>query len=63
MYVCLCDVDTKGSTGLQSMDNDDSALNRVIFTWGCGQKNVVLAVKLNCLSTEFAIKKHGEEES
>ena len=54
----LCDADSKGSSGLQSIDTDDTAVISVSFAWGCGQ-NAVLALKLNCLSTEFAVKKHG----
>ena len=50
--------DSIGCAGMSSVDNDECSLNRVHFTW-C-QSNAVLAVKINCLSTEFAAKKHGE---
>lgn len=49
--------DSIGCAGLASVENDDANLNRVHFVWG--QSNTVLAIKINCLSSEFAAKKHG----
>ena len=51
--------DSIGCTGLTSVNNDESALHRVEFSWG-QSSTAVLAIKINCLSTEFAAKKHGE---
>lgn len=51
-------VDSIGCAGLGSVGNDESSINCVHFTWS--QRDAVLAVKMNCLSTEFAAKKHGE---
>lgn len=54
---CVC-VDSIGCAGLSSVGDDDSSLSCVHFSWS--HSNSVVAVKINCLSTEFAAKKHGE---
>lgn len=47
---------------MRSVQNpDDTTLNSVHFTWGHTEMATV-ALKVNCLSTEFAAKKHGEGE-
>lgn len=51
--------DSIACDGLRSFSNDDSTLNRVHFAWAHASV-AVLAIKINCLSTEFAAKKHGE---
>ncbi len=55
----LC-ADSNGSVGLIRACNDELALNMIQFTWG-ESPQAVLAIKINCLSTEFAAKKHGED--
>ena len=49
--------DSIACAGLTSFENDEGNLNRVHFVWG--QSKAVLAIKINCLSSEFAAKKHG----
>ena len=61
VIICLfvCCVDSIGCDNLTSVSNDDHSLHCVRFSWG-QSKMAVLAIKLNCLSTEFALKKHGQ---
>ncbi len=50
--------DSLACAGLSSCENDEANLSSVHFVWG--KASAVLAIKINCLSTEFAPKKHGK---
>ena len=48
--------------GLSDVQNSDQAFNVISFVWS-PLRVATLAFKVNCLSTEFAARKHGNHAS
>ena len=48
--------------GLSDIQNSDQAFNVISFVWS-PLRAATLAFKVNCLSTEFAARKHGNHTS
>lgn len=56
----LLEIDKVGCDGLSNFQNDEQ-LNSISFYWSPLHLSI-LTVKMNCLSTEFAARKHGGEK-
>ena len=60
LFYAPVSADLSGCQGLRTVQNSDEAnLACAHFTWG-HTDTATVALKVNCLSTEFAIRKHGK---
>ena len=51
--------DNVGCGGLVCIENSEANLHCISFTWS-SQRPSIVAFKVNCLSSEFAARKHGK---